>query len=59
MKNLTAKQKKSLYRCIMSFILVVALSVTFHLVKVNRWLELVLYLVPYFIVGYDVLLKAA
>ena len=59
MKNLTAKQKKSLYRCIISFVIVVALSVTFHLVKVNRWLELVLYLVPYFIVGYDVLLKAA
>ena len=59
MKNLTKKQKSALFRCIAATIVVAALIALFHFVKVNRWIELVCYLVPYLIVGYDILLKAA
>ena len=52
------KQKSSLTRCIIAFILVVALSIIFHFVKLPWWCELAGYLVPYFVVGYDVLLRA-
>ncbi len=55
---MSSKQKKNLIRCIISFILVVALSIAFHIVKVPWWIELPSFLVPYFVVGYDVLLKA-
>ena len=55
---MSSKQKKNLIRCIISFILVVALSIAFHIVKAPWWIELPSFLVPYFIVGYDVLLKA-
>ncbi len=56
--SLTKKQKNNLTRCIISLLLVVALSVLFHFVKVPWWIELPAYLVPYLIVGYDVLLRA-
>ena len=55
---MSSKQKKNLIRCIISFILVVALSIAFHIVKAPWWIELPSFLVPYFVVGYDVLLKA-
>ena len=55
---MSSKQKKNLIRCIISLILVVALSIVFHIVKAPWWIELPSFLVPYFIVGYDVLLKA-
>ena len=55
---MTKKQKNNLNRCIVSLVLVVGLSVCFHYVKVPWYVELLAYLVPYFWVGYDVLLKA-
>ena len=53
------KQKKTLIRIIIALVLVVVVAGTFHLIKVNRWIELPFFLIPYFVVGYDVLKKAA
>ena len=56
---MTAKQKKTLIRVIIAFVLVAALMVTFHFYECSKWIQLPLYLVPYLIVGFDVLKKAA
>lgn len=49
------KQKKMLARIIVAFVLLVAL----HFVPVEGALRFCCYMVPYLIVGYDILLKAA
>lgn len=51
---MTKKQKKVLYRIIISAILMVALG----FLPVQGLLRFVLYLVPYLIIGYDILKKA-
>ncbi len=51
---MTKKQKKVLIRIIIAFLLLVVL----HFVPVKGWLSLVLYFVPYFVIGYDILKKA-
>ena len=56
---MTGRQKKTLIRVIVAFVLVAALMVIFHFVEVSKWIQLPLYLVPYLVVGYDVLKKAA
>ena len=56
---MTAKQKKTLIRVIIAFVLVAALMVAFHFYECSKWIQLPLYLVPYLIVGFDVLKKAA
>ena len=49
------KQKKTLIRILIS----AALLILFSLLPVqNRWLRLGLFLIPYFIIGYDIILKA-
>ena len=50
----TKKQKTNLIRIIVSAVLVIGVWVS----PLTGWLEGVLYLIPYFIVGYDILLKA-
>lgn len=55
---MSKKQKKVLIRIIISFVLLVALMITSKLVQLNKWVEFVLYLVPYLIIGYDILKKA-
>lgn len=55
---MSKKQKKVLIRIIISSVLLVALMITSKLVQLNKWLEFVLYLVPYLIIGYDILKKA-
>lgn len=53
---MTKKQKKVLIRIIISTVLVVA----FSLIPIkNQYIRLVLFLVPYLIIGYDILKKAA
>ena len=49
------KQKKMLARIIISAILMIALSFA----PVEGALRFVLYMVPYLIIGYDILIKAA
>ena len=55
---MTKKQKKVLIRIIISSVLLVALMITSKLVQLNKWVEFVLFLVPYLIIGYDILKKA-
>ena len=52
------KQKKVLVRIIVSIVLLIALTILTRLVELNRWIELVLYMIPYLVIGYDILKKA-
>ena len=56
--DMSKKQKKVLIRIIISTVLLVALMITSKLVELNKWVEFVLFLVPYLIIGYDILKKA-
>lgn len=51
---MTKKQKKVLLRIIVSAVLMLAL----HFIPVTGWLRFCLYLIPYLIIGYDILKKA-
>ena len=58
---MTEKQKKMLGRIIAAFVLFVALLIAEHtgmLENVNVWIQFVVYLVPYLIIGYDIVYKA-
>ncbi len=55
---MSRKQKKVLYRIIVSTVLIVAVSIFDALTDFNKYLYAVLYLVPYFVIGYDILKKA-
>ncbi len=55
---MTKKQKKVLYRIIASIVLLVAIIVLTKFLSLNKWVELLLYLVPYLVIGYDILKKA-
>ena len=48
------KQKKMLIRIIIAAVLMIALN----FVPVTGWIRFVLYLVPYLVIGYDILIKA-
>ena len=51
---MTKKQKKVLYRIIIAAVLLVVL----HFLPVSGYLKFALYLIPYAIIGYDILRKA-
>ncbi len=55
---MTKKQKKVLYRIIISLVLLIAVSIVDTLVELPLIAQVVLYLIPYFIIGYDILKKA-
>ena len=55
---MTKKQKKTLKRIITSAVLYLAIILASKLVAIPWYLELLLFLVPYFIIGHDVLRKA-
>lgn len=55
---MTKKQKKVLYRIIISLVLLVAVSIVDTLVELPLIAQVILYLIPYFIIGYDILKKA-
>lgn len=55
---MTKKQKKMLIRIIVSALLIVALKVVGSFVEINRYHEFALYMIPYFVIGYDILRKA-
>ena len=52
------KQKKTLQRIIIAAILTVALALLFHFVALPWFVQLILWLVPYLVIGHDVLRKA-
>lgn len=59
---MTKKQKKMLYRIIITFILFSILMVTEHLgmmEKINTIVLFIIYLIPYLVIGYDIVWKAA
>lgn len=57
---MTRKQKKVLIRSIISGVLLLTVFLLFKLLKVEIawWIKLICYLVPYLVIGYDVLLSA-
>lgn len=55
---MTAKQKNVLYRIIISAVLLAAIWIVSEFADMPWWLEGILYLIPYFVIGYDILRKA-
>ena len=55
---MTKKQKKTLKRIIAAAVLTVLLALLFHFVELPWFVQLVLWLVPYLVIGHDVLRKA-
>ena len=55
---MTKKQKKTLKRIIIAAALMVVLALLFHFVPLPWFVQLVLWLVPYLVIGHDVLRKA-
>ena len=53
-ENMNKKQKKMLTRIIIAFVLIAVLSV----LPVDCYLEFALYMIPYLVIGYDILIKA-
>lgn len=52
------KQKKVLYRILISLILMIGIVIFTSYVSVNLYVEVILYLIPYLVIGYDILRKA-
>jgi Cd2+/Zn2+-exporting ATPase len=57
--KLTRKQKKMLYRIIAAGILLAIAAAVTHLTDLPWWADLLIYVVPYVVSGYDVLKTAA
>ena len=57
--NMTRKQKKNLIRCVVSAALLVVVYLLAHFLTMPWWAKLILFLVPYGVVGYDVIISAA
>ena len=59
---MTSKQKKMLYRIITAFVLFVVLMVLEHTGVLeqlpSQWLVFLIYLIPYLVIGYDIVFKA-
>ena len=58
---MTKKQKRMLVRIIISFVLFAALMVAEHtgaLEGISTWILFIIYLVPYLVIGYDIVYKA-
>lgn len=52
------KQKKVLTRVIIALLLLIIVSVTDSIAEPAWYVQLLLYLLPYFVIGYDILIKA-
>ena len=55
---MTKKQKKTLKRIIIAAVLTAVLALLFHFAELPWFVQLVLWLVPYLVIGHDVLRKA-
>ena len=58
MNNLTRKQRKMLYRILAAAVLLIVVKLLPLLFPVPWWMAVVLFLVPYLVIGWDVLWKA-
>ena len=56
---MSKKQQKVLKRIVVALLLLIAVSILDALVEMPWILRLALYLVPYLVIGYDILKKAA
>lgn len=52
------KQKKVLYRILLSLVFMIGIIIVTSYVSLNLYVEVILYLIPYVIIGYDILKKA-
>lgn len=52
------KQKNVLIRIIVSLVLLVGIVAVDHFLELNKWILCILYLIPYLVIGYDILKKA-
>ncbi|MDE6863615.1 MAG: cadmium-translocating P-type ATPase [Eubacterium sp.] len=55
---MSKKQKTVLWRILISALLLVTVKILTSFVELNRLAELLLYLIPYLVIGYDILKKA-
>ena len=53
-KNMNKKQKKVLIRILVTIVLLVVL----HFIPVEGYARMALYMIPYLVIGYDILRKA-
>lgn len=52
------KQKKVLYRILLSLVFMIGIMILTSYVSLNLYIEVIFYLIPYVIIGYDILKKA-
>lgn len=55
---MTKKQKKMLVRIIVATVLLIGYEILINIIDINKYIEFVLYMVPYLVIGYDILKKA-
>ncbi len=55
---MTKKQKKTLRRIIIALVLLIGVSAADVLLSPAWYIRLIMYLMPYFVIGYDILIKA-
>lgn len=55
---MSKKQKKSLFRIVLSAVLLIAAAVFEHIAEPSWYIALPIFLIPYIIIGYDVLVKS-
>lgn len=60
MKNLTKKQKKTIVRITISGILLITAYILCNMLfkDLNRWIKLAAFIIPYGVIGYDILWRA-
>lgn len=56
---MSRKQKRNLARILIATALLIVIAVISHVLPMPWWLKLLLYLIPYVVIGYDVLWEAA
>ena len=52
------KQKNVLIRIVISLVLLIGIVAVDHFLELNKWILCLLYLIPYLVIGYDILKKA-
>lgn len=55
---MSGKQKRVLYRIIVADLLMIGISVLCAYVESDIWVQVILYMIPYLVIGYDILKKA-
>ncbi|MBR2133489.1 MAG: cadmium-translocating P-type ATPase [Eubacterium sp.] len=55
---MTRKQKKVFYRIVISIVLLIGVVITSRMATIPEYAKAILFLIPYFVIGYDILKKA-